>query len=293
MPSELLVVVFAVRRGNATYLRTPNGRHILIDLGAGSIKDTAAGFSPLLWLKSRWKVSRLDLAVVTHPHLGHIDDVFNLAGLPPRVLVRPKHLTEDDVRAGNPVDAERKRKIDRYLEMSARYRAPIRPRNSVQAPANNGGAALLHFFPRNCAADNLNNHSVVTVVSYAGTKILIPGDNEQASWTELLANERFVKAVGGTSILLAAHHGQKRGFCPELFRHFRPRLVVASDGSITDRTIVDRYRQVTTGEGCPVRSRSSGESKNRCVLTTRTDGHTVLRCGVDPAGKPYLRVSTG
>src|SRR6516164_4535562 len=161
MASELLIVVFAVRQGNATYLKTPNGKHIMIDLGTGSLRDSNASFSPLLRVKNRWKVRRLDLVVVTHPHRQHIDDIFNLVRLAPWVLVRPKHLTEDDVRSGNETDPDEKTTIDKYLEINSLYRVPTRPSERIQTPANNGGITLQHFCPKKCPTANLNNHSIV------------------------------------------------------------------------------------------------------------------------------------
>lgn len=68
------------------------------------------------------------------------------------------------------------------------------------------------FQPNTCSRSNLNNHSLVAVVSYAGSKIIIPGDNEAASWNELLEYPAFVQAIRGTDILLAAHHGREAGY---------------------------------------------------------------------------------
>jgi beta-lactamase superfamily II metal-dependent hydrolase len=291
MSSALLMVVYDVQHGNATYVETPNGSHIMIDLGTGSLEDSDATFSPLLRLKNHWEVDRLDLVVITHPHRDHIDDIFNFDKLSPRALRRPKHLTERDIRAGNKADGEEKRKIDKYLEISRRYTSPTKPGEKVQAPANNGGMTMRHFHPKKCAKSNLNNHSIVTVVSYAGSKIVIPGDNENASWSELLENSDFVEAIQGTDILLASHHGRESGFCDELFDHIEPSLVVVSDGPVTDTSITDKYRNVTTEKGWRVRSRSSDDFTQRWVLTTRNDGHIVIRFGRNSGLKPYMSVT--
>ena len=45
-------------------------------------------------------------------------------------------------------------------------------------PANYGGVSLEFFRPVEWPTDNVNNHSVVTVLTYAGVKFLLPGDNE-------------------------------------------------------------------------------------------------------------------
>lgn len=249
MPSELLIVVYDVQHGSATYVKTPNGKHIMIDLGTGSLEDSDATFSPLLRLKNHWEVERLDLVVVTHPHRDHIDDIFNFDKLSPRALRRPKHLTEKEIRAGNKTEGEEKRKIDKYLEIHRRYTTPTNPGEKVQAPANNGGMTMRHFHPKRCATSNLNNHSIVTVLSYAGSKIIIPGDNENASWSELLENDEFVEAIKDTDIMIASHHGRESGFCEDLFEQIKPSLVIVSDGPVTDTSITERYRQITTEKG--------------------------------------------
>ncbi len=292
MASELLMVFYDVQHGSATYIKTPNGKHIMIDLGTGSIKDSNATFSPLLRLKNKWKVERLDLVVITHPHRDHIDDIFNFYKLSPRALRRPKHLTERDIRAGNKSEGEERKKIDKYLEIHGQYNSPVQPAEKVQATANNGGVKMLHFHPKKCATSNLNNHSIVTVLSYAGSKIIIPGDNENASWKELLEDDEFVEAIKGTDILLASHHGRESGFCEELFDHIEPSLVLISDGPETDTSVTDRYYDVTTKEGWNVYKRSSDDPpEKRWVLTTRNDKAIVARFGISNAKKKYMNVT--
>jgi beta-lactamase superfamily II metal-dependent hydrolase len=87
----LKVVVWDVQHGHATYIRTPNGKHIVIDLGIGSYERSSADFSPLLHLKKEWRVNQLDSVIITHPHRDHIDDIFNFDKLTPKTLSRPKH----------------------------------------------------------------------------------------------------------------------------------------------------------------------------------------------------------
>jgi phosphoribosyl 1,2-cyclic phosphodiesterase len=58
-------------------------------------------FSPLLHLEYSYGVQQLDGVVITHPHRDHIDDIGNFDALSPRVLLRPKHLTDAEVLGGN------------------------------------------------------------------------------------------------------------------------------------------------------------------------------------------------
>src|SRR5690349_15152955 len=90
----LEITIWNVNHGSAAYIKTPNNRHIVVDLG------DADDFSPLQHLY-RQGVAHLDVVVITHPHRDHLDDIFNLDLLSPRVLWRPNHLNETDILTGN------------------------------------------------------------------------------------------------------------------------------------------------------------------------------------------------
>jgi len=281
----LRIVVWDVQHGNAVYLRTPNGRHIALDLGVGSYGDSERTFSPLLHLKYKWGVELLDGVIITHPHRDHLDDIFNFGELSPRVLVRPQHLDEASIRAGN--QAKDREVVEKYLEIDRRYNQPVQPSDSPFIPANNGGVHISRFFPRECSTKNLNNHSVVCVVSYAGCKMLIPGDNEGPSWEELLRSQDFAEAILGTDVLLAPHHGRDAGFYASLFKYFNPLLTVISDGRFCDTSATDRYGNVT--KGWVVHKRSGGEENRKCI-STRNDGVIDIKFGKNTDGKPFIEV---
>ena len=124
--------------------------------------------------------------------------------------------------------------------------------------------------PTQCSKGNLNNHSVVTLLEYSGVKILIPGDNESASWEELLGQPLFRSAIAGTDVLVAAHHGRESGFHRPLFEHFKPRITLISDGRAVGTSVTGKYDDVTQGWTV---SRRNGTTQKRKCLTTRSDGH--------------------
>ena len=217
-----------VQHGSATYIRTPGGKNIVIDLGVGSFGYANQEFSPLMHLKNNYGIEQLDAVIITHPHRDHIDDIFNFDNLSPQVLRRPSHLTESEIKSGNrQQDSEI---IDKYLEISNRYNSPISPERSPFNPENNGGVTFQFFQPRICLTSNLNNHSLVTVISYAHSKIIIPGDNEAGSWHELIQREDFASAIEDTYVFVTPHHGRQSGYSPELFDSIHPYLAIISDG---------------------------------------------------------------
>lgn len=278
------VVIWDVQHGHATYLQTPT-RHIVFDLGTGSYGSNKE-FSPLLHLKSKYDVNKLDCVVITHPHRDHLDDILNFDALSPQVLLRPKHLSEDNVREANPGDDCEI--IDTYLEVSDRYNTTISSADSPLRSENNGGVDIRTFVPSKCSRSNINNHSVVTVIGHASLKMLIPGDNEPPSWNELLEDQNFVSAIKGVDILMAPHHGRDSGFSKELFEHISPKLVIVSDGRFCDTSATARYSRKSSGWQVHKRD---GRTEERKCLTTRNDGVIVAEFGMTDAFKPYMQVT--
>jgi len=280
----LYAIIWNVQHGSAFYLRTPNQTNIVVDLGTGRL-DSGAPFSPMLALNNVVGIGVLHELIITHPHRDHLDDIANLGALQPRVLLRPKHLDEAAIREGNRPQDEAT--IDRYLELHRRYSNPVTYANSPLCAANNGGVEVLPFIPRRAAQSNLNNHSVVCVVSYAGAKMLIPGDNERASWDELLASSEFVRAIAGTDVLIAPHHGREAGFHAPLFDHLAPSVTIISDGRFGDTSATARYDAVTTGR---VVARRTGQIDVKKCVTTRRDGNIQVQFYRTENGLPAVDV---
>ena len=283
----LKMVVWDVAHGSATYLRTPNGKHIVIDLGAKRSSDDA--FSPLQHLKQIWGISRLDLVVVTHPHLDHIEDILNFDSLDPVYLQRPSHLTEADIKGGNSYNSDdAERIIDKYIEIDNRYTGRYDPNTSPRKPSNNGNVKIESWTPSQSSTSNLNNHSVVTLITFEGVKILVPGDNESPSWNELLQKDDFVQSIQNVHVLVAPHHGREAGFHKELFDNFSPKLTIISDSKFLDTSATQRYGEVT--QGWTVHRRNGPDQTRKCV-TTRNDGVIDVEVGRGQNASPYLSVT--
>ncbi len=281
----LRFITWDVAHGSAAYIRTPNGKQIAIDLGAQ--RSSESGFSPLLHLRRRWGVERLDAAVITHPHLDHIEDILNLDALDPKTLVRPPHLTEDDVWGTNRnASEETKRIIRKYIDVNKRYTGTITDELRL-TPSNCGGASFQFFVPTSAPRDNVNNHSVVTVMVYEGVKFLLPGDNEPPSWHELLGMRDFLTAIQNTHVLVAPHHGRESGYHSPLFEKISPLLTIISDGRFVDTSATSRYSAKT--KGWTVHSRKGGSVERKCV-TTRNDG--VIDVEVSPPARSSDRVGS-
>jgi beta-lactamase superfamily II metal-dependent hydrolase len=282
--AKLQFVFWDVQHGSAAYMATPAGQHIAIDLGTGSL-GSGSEFSPLLHLKNNWGVNQLDAVIITHAHRDHLDDVHNFDSLKPRVLHRPKHLSEEDIRKGN--QSTDKDIIDKYLEIDNRYSASVEESNNPLLAINNGGVEFRFFTTKSCATSNLNNHCLVSVISYEGNKIIFPGDIEPPAWNELLEKDVFIKAIANTDILVAPHHGRESAYSSELFKYINPYLTIISDGK-SETSAVNLYSQKT--RGWTAYKRSGGSEERKCI-TTRSDGVITLEFGKNSNGQPYIHAT--
>ena len=283
---ETLIVFWDVEHGHSAYTKTPNGRHIVIDLGTGSF-ESGEDFSPLNHLKYKYNVDRLDYVIISHPHVDHIDDIFNFDEMHPKVLLRPKHLDKKPILEKSS-DTDRP-KLEKYFEISERYSEPVLETspNSPKNPDNWGGLHIKSFIASKCSQSNINNHSVITVFSFEGLKVTVTGDNEPPSWNELKEMDGFDDWTKNTDILLAPHHGRKSGFDDEIMEHLNPRLTVVSDGAYCDTSASSRYSAISRGWAV---YKEDGTSEKRYCLTTRNDGIITVSFGKGIDDKPFLHV---
>jgi beta-lactamase superfamily II metal-dependent hydrolase len=280
--STLRVICWDVEHGNAAYIKTPFDKHIALDLGNSS------SFSPLQFLKESFNVQKLDEVIITHPHADHISDISNFDSLSPRVLSRPKHLTEEEIRKAN--RTEDKAVIDKYMEIHNRYTVPVKKEANPELAENNGGVSFHTFKDTSTSKNNINNHGLITIVEYMSCKILFPGDIEPAAWLSLLKNQGFISAISEVDILIASHHGRESGFCSDIYQHFTPKLTVISDGRFVDTSATSRYSEKSSGWTIHHRDNSKASEKRNCI-TTRNDGHIDIEIGKNGNGKTYISVT--
>ncbi|MDD3467957.1 MAG: MBL fold metallo-hydrolase [Campylobacterales bacterium] len=284
---EAKVVFWDVQHGHAAYIKTPNNRHIVVDLGIGSY-DSDETFSPLKYLKNSG-IGQLDYVVITHPHLDHIDDILNFDSMNPKVLLRPKKLSRDDIMRD--VRDEDRGKFEKYFEIDQRYSASIKngSYNDTKDPNNWGGMVLKSFSPLECATSNINNHSIIFVIEYATTKIVFTGDNESCSFNELMQKDNFKNTIKNADILLAPHHGRDSGYHNDFISQVNPSLTVISDGRFNENSATSKYSSKSRGWSVV---KADGSESKRYALTTRQDGIVTARFGYGDNQRPYLYVAT-
>jgi competence protein ComEC len=276
----LKIFIHNVGHGQAIHAITPSGKTIVIDLGSSS------NFSPLEWLKR--ETATIDSLVITHPHGDHIDEFLLLKkmGFNIRQLWRPNWIPKDEIRKQN--QSSFTNKLDAYFDMSDQYCIGIDKNENVDNSAVNGGVTIEKFFSSDCAYSNINNHSGVVVFKYQGVTVVIPGDNEPASWNALMKQPAFVTAISNAHIFMASHHGRESGYCSDIFVS-KPLLCIVSDGRVQDTDA--RHRYTYHAKNLTVKSRTRNLHEERACLTTRNDGHIKIEIGANQkGGTGYLAV---
>ena len=268
MNTMLEFVVWDVQHGNAIYMKTPNGKHVMFDIGTGSYAN-GAEFSPLHHLKHNWKVNCLHYLVISHPHADHISDIRNMfhLNLKPLLLYRPRNIDPDLISTSN--QATYSDLVELYLELDRGYVQSVSADLDPSNPANYGEVRMRWFYQCEHGTRNLNNYSIIAVLEYGGEKIIIPGDIETVGWKVLLEQRDFQDAIKGTTVFVASHHGREVGFHSDVFKYFKPDIVIVSDGKYSDNSVTNGYGN--HAQGFMVKSRNTGALNWRYVLTTRND----------------------
>lgn len=196
---------------------------------------------------------------VTNYDEDHISDLCDLrSSVEIQRLMRNKTVTPMALEAlkksqpGGVTDA-----MECLLDMMKRYTQP-----SVSAIKSTNPA---YFYNQYKDFDGTNNLSLVTFIDCGAQRFIFPGDLEVDGWKKLLENREFVHRLKKVNIFIASHHGRESGYCPDVFDHCEPDVVIFSDGPSIHNT------QETAGVYGLHAKGIQFRGEKRLVLTTRKD----------------------
>ena len=203
-----------VGQGDAVVIKVRQ-KIIVSDAGKpGTADETEQALSAL-------GATRIDVAIITHPHADHVGGFEQLLADYPIGLI---------VRSAND-----------YYQETATNRALLRAiaerhiRVRVVATGNRlnigGGTITVLGPPRGlyASADEIGNASVAYRLSVGKTSFAFTGDAEEPELEGIASSWHFGRADG----FLATHHGSSHGSTAPLLDRIKPRIVVISVGSNT------------------------------------------------------------
>jgi len=226
--SELKVWVFDVGQADAIFIETPEGEQILVDAGAGEAVLTKLGQVMAPWDRT------INTVIITHPHADH-------EGGLPEVLSRYQVETiyETGVLGYDDLQASVKELADEQgTEIKLISEGTLPPSYATYGGGqgwglNGGGLGVGVLSPdtnlQNKKIDNLNNASVVLLLTYGETSILLTGDAPIDEENEILDD------IGESiDVLKVAHHGSVTSTSGNFLDIITPRYGIISVGAEND-----------------------------------------------------------
>ena len=279
----LKIIIWDVEHGTAISVRLPNGKVLMLDCATNDY----TGFSPIQVTKDKWK--RLDLLIMSHPHLDHISDIHNIdRHNPPLFLapyVDPKQLLEGK-------NDEIKDIFDKYMDLlndvqydinvNYKFSKLSRDVSTLLIRREKWGGVDITWFGLNGYQENINDYSLVTFLTYGSFTFAYAGDLSSNGWESLIRQEgaKFTRMLKKTNFFVVAHHGRKEGYNPLIFDSMQDlKMAFISDKNLQRTSVTDRYSKHC--KGWKVINENSNYKEYRYVLTTRKDGRIIITATQD------------
>ncbi len=215
-PEGLDIYFLDVGQGDATAVRTPEGRWVLVDAGPRT-ETYDAGERRVLPFLRRMNAPRVELLIITHPQLDHVGGAAAVLG-----GVEVRWVWDPAYPLGSPPYLE-------LLELIEQKGIPWTEAGRDQSVELDGVTfELLAPAPGAVErADDPNQAGAVVRVGYGGFSALLPGDAYSAQELELV--EVYGVALRA-DILKVGHHGSRTSTSPAFLEAVEPALAVISAG---------------------------------------------------------------
>ncbi len=217
----LRVTALDVAQGDSILIDFPDGRAMLIDGGGmvGSPLDLGARvILPALRARRR---SRVDVAVLSHPHPDHFMGL--ATSLPSLDVGELWDSGQGEDQGAGPIYAK-------LLAGLRSRRVPVvRPRDLCGSPRWFGGARVEVIAP--CPGyhpdTGANDNSIVIAITYKNRRVLLMGDAEHEEERALVdAHGSALRA----DLLKVGHHGSRTSTTPAFVARVRPSFAIISSG---------------------------------------------------------------
>lgn len=209
----LTVEFIDVGQGDCALIRC-DGKNMLIDCGEREYYQVVKNY-----LKNNG-ISRLDIVVATHPHTDHIGGMYMLIeDFDIGTFIMPK-ISKSNIPT-----------TKTYLNMiSSLKEKSLSPDYAVVGKTYNLSGAEIEILGPVNNSDELNDMSVVCMLTYGKSKFLFTGDAETPSETDMINNGADLKC----NVLKVGHHGSTTSSGERFLKKADPDVAVISVGEGND-----------------------------------------------------------
>lgn len=207
---NLTVAFLNIGQGDAIYIEAPNGNQMLVD--GGSSKQILSELGSVMPFADR----SIDVVVGTHPDADHV------GGLIP---VLDRYRVSAVLEPGSSADTATYRAFS--TELSDKKIPRILARRGMVVDLGSGTTFTVLYPDRDTSGMETNESSIVGLLRYGSTTVLLTGDAPQSVERQLVKSEgRGLQS----SILKLGHHGSRTSTGDIFIETVRPEIAVISAG---------------------------------------------------------------
>lgn len=229
---EVQIHMLDIGQGDSILIQG-NGKNILVDTGPPSSKQK------LLEKLKKYKVEKIDLLIITHAHSDHNGNVLAvLNALPVDLVMESPALTASPI-------------VKKYYSLMKEKKIPLKIPKAGEFYEISEGSNLEFLTPLGSFADseNVNNSSLVFILSSGKVKVLFTGDAESQVEKELV---RLYGNKLESQILKSLHHGSRTSSSDLFIKMVHPQISLISLGVGNDyghphKEVLNRYQKYGVG----------------------------------------------
>ena len=208
-PTDLEVHFINVGQGDATLVRTPSGKNMLIDAASRSKSGQ------LMEYLKKQGIQKLDVVIATHPdedHIGGMADVIKKYDIGTFYMPNKMHNTQT---------------FEHMLLLLKKEEVTVSEALAGDSIPLDDDMDLLVLNPENKDYPNNNAFSIACRLSYGDTSFLFTGDIEAINEYAMINN--FANQLE-SSVIKLSHHGSSSANSPDFLRAVDPIAAIASCG---------------------------------------------------------------
>lgn len=215
---ELRVTFFDVGQADAILLQTPGGRSYLYDTGVWTPNYDSAERILIPELNAMG-IRKLDGIILSHPHADHIGGMPSLLEQMPVDTIYQSSFNQSSMQNVSGI-------YHRYMKRALEKEIPIRELSTGDMIGADPSLPMLVLSPSDkIKAPDPNNHSIVLLILYGKSRLLLTGDAGAEAEHYLVDTFRhYLRA----DLLKIGHHGSRTSSTGRFLEHVDARQGVAS-----------------------------------------------------------------